>query len=73
MSGPLRWNKTPHEGQMDEKMQRSTNQPCFVSTSAIDAISGVHNGFVMNTLFFCLDTDFAGFCLLFLCQFDKVQ
>ena len=26
----------------------------------------------MNTLFFCLDTGFAGFDLLFLCQFGDV-
>lgn len=32
-----------------------------VSTSVCNAISGVHNGFVMNTRFFCLDAGFVGF------------
>ena len=36
------------------------------------AIPGVRNGFVMNTLFFCLDTGFAGFWPAFLCQFGDV-
>ena len=35
-------------------------------------ISGVHNGFVMNTLFFCLDTGLASFEPAFLCQFGDV-
>lgn len=34
---------------------------CIVSKSGRYAISGVHNGFVMNTRFFCLDAGFAGF------------
>ena len=33
----------------------------LISFSVRRAISGVHNEFVMNTRFFCLDAGFAGF------------
>ena len=56
---------------MKEKML-SITEKSKISFLVQRAISGVHNGFVMNTHFFCLDAGFAGSSLLFLCQFGDV-